>query len=270
MARRKYSGICHICGIEGKLSYEHVPPESAFNDHRVVRAIQKDLFNIDWDGKKGDILQKGSGAHTLCGKCNNDTGSWYAAEYASWAKQGMEALIRIDEEDRLPFFVRFSGYPLRLLKQVITMHFSTNSYGYADKHPELVRFIMDRNSRQLPPRYKIDLVLVRGHHRSTGVYSVLNLDTRRFDIASEVAHLPFSFVLRFVDNTNDPTACERHGPIEHFADYDYDTRLSVWVQTIAGHITNAAFPGDYRSLTELRKCREESELEERIARSLKG
>lgn len=29
-------GICHICGNDGKLSYEHVPPEAAFNNHRIL------------------------------------------------------------------------------------------------------------------------------------------------------------------------------------------------------------------------------------------
>ena len=29
--RKKESGKCRICGKEGKLSFEHVPPEAAFN-----------------------------------------------------------------------------------------------------------------------------------------------------------------------------------------------------------------------------------------------
>ncbi len=28
-------GICHICGDYGKLFFEHIPPEAAFNNHRV-------------------------------------------------------------------------------------------------------------------------------------------------------------------------------------------------------------------------------------------
>jgi hypothetical protein len=30
-------GVCHICGASGKLSYEHVPPHSAFNAWRIRR-----------------------------------------------------------------------------------------------------------------------------------------------------------------------------------------------------------------------------------------
>lgn len=29
------TGRCHICGREGKLSFEHIPPRSMGNDHSV-------------------------------------------------------------------------------------------------------------------------------------------------------------------------------------------------------------------------------------------
>ena len=31
MARQEHTGICHICGEYKKLTYEHIPPEAAFN-----------------------------------------------------------------------------------------------------------------------------------------------------------------------------------------------------------------------------------------------
>jgi hypothetical protein len=43
-------------------------------------------------GTKGKISQKGSGAYTLCGKCNNDTGRWYGNVFAEFVCQGITIL----------------------------------------------------------------------------------------------------------------------------------------------------------------------------------
>jgi len=37
MSRRSVEGTCHISGVHGKLSFEHVPPKKAFNNKRVVK-----------------------------------------------------------------------------------------------------------------------------------------------------------------------------------------------------------------------------------------
>lgn len=34
MSKQEHYGICHICGKYGKLSYEHIPPQSAFNNRK--------------------------------------------------------------------------------------------------------------------------------------------------------------------------------------------------------------------------------------------
>ncbi len=36
MSRKRLEGNCHICGRFGPLSYEHVPPRAAFNEHPVI------------------------------------------------------------------------------------------------------------------------------------------------------------------------------------------------------------------------------------------
>src|SRR5580693_1774474 len=88
-------GRCCICGTEGKLSFEHVPPRKAFNDQPLLFADKERLRSgghpdeYDTGGKEH---QKGSGTYTLCEKCNNDTGGWYGRAYVDFAKQGMEYL----------------------------------------------------------------------------------------------------------------------------------------------------------------------------------
>jgi hypothetical protein len=74
-------GVCHLCGVNGKLSFEHVPPEAAFNDQRVLesdihRLIGGDLIK-ELEKPTGKYNQRGAGKYTLCDRCNTSTGGWY-------------------------------------------------------------------------------------------------------------------------------------------------------------------------------------------------
>src|SRR5690606_23954765 len=93
--KRRPNGVCHICGEEGPLSFEHVPPKAAFNDQPVIGERLIRILN-QGPGVKfhGPISQKGHGRFTLCDRCNNVTGSWYGTSFASWCYQGMEILHR--------------------------------------------------------------------------------------------------------------------------------------------------------------------------------
>jgi hypothetical protein len=65
MSRKKVVGDCHICGVHGPLSYEHVPPEAAFNDRMAVKANMGEWFSEGkWTGK-GQQQQRGAGEYTL-------------------------------------------------------------------------------------------------------------------------------------------------------------------------------------------------------------
>jgi hypothetical protein len=241
--RKRPEGKCRVCGTFGPLSWEHVPPEAAYNDHQVVMATQEQKLASElWDGKRGQVQQRGSGAYTLCERCNNNTGTWYGAEYVRWSKQGLERLLRIPSTEERPFFVPFRGRPLRFLKQVVAMFFSVNNDSFASLHPELVRFVLNRESTGLPPAYKVDLVLVRGGFaRGVGIYGATNLATGATDVASEVAHYPFALKMQFGDGGR-----QRHGAIEQFARCGFNEEREVWLYTIAGHVVTK-YPGDYRS-----------------------
>lgn len=243
MARSEVIGTCRICRFHGPLSFEHVPPKKAFNNRPVVRArIEQIVRPEPWDGKTGTQVQRGSGANTLCERCNNLTGHWYGDEYVRWAHRALEVMDNIPVDDELAFRLRFRGKPLRFLKQVITMMFSANGPEFASFHPELVAFVLQKSKRYLPPQYAVDLVLVRGSlARSVGVFSLLSTNRNEVTIASEVAHYPFAFQLYF---GGPPVG--RHGPIEQFGQYTYDEEVEVTLQTIAGHVSTK-FPGDYRS-----------------------
>ena len=80
MARRKMQhGKCALCGAVGDLTFEHVPPQKAFNNLRTISLSWDEAMLLGPEAPvKGKIKQGGVGGYTLCSSCNNDTGAWYA------------------------------------------------------------------------------------------------------------------------------------------------------------------------------------------------
>jgi hypothetical protein len=95
MGKKSMPGICHICGEQTDLTFEHVPPECAFNDKPFIYTTLMEGMDIGPnDPLKGTLQRKGMGAYTLCGRCNNQTGKWYGDAFGKWAVQGREILLR--------------------------------------------------------------------------------------------------------------------------------------------------------------------------------
>jgi hypothetical protein len=246
MGRRKVDGTCHICGKQGPLSYEHVPPEAAFNDRAVVKANMGEWFTDEkWSGK-GKKQQRGAGEYTLCGPCNSNTGSWYGHEYVDWARRGFQMLDRVPPGEfsaagLVPVsFMRVK--PLRFIKQAVTMIFSANSPQFGRKNPELVRFVSNKQARGLPPQYDVYMSLLRGSHsRMSGVGGILRFDKGDHIVLSEVAHPPFGVVMTFAS-----PATRDYGRISYFADFDYDENRDVTVLMTTGEIYSP-YPDDNRA-----------------------
>lgn len=145
MSRCMPTGTCNICGDVGPLSFEHVPPRSAFNDRKVLLASVDDYWNRGpgrGQEARGKQFQAGYGANTLCERCNRTTGKWYVPFFADWCRQGMEFHDRTGGKASLLYFSTL--YPLPILKQVVTMFLARNGAGFrADKKEPLVRFVLN-------------------------------------------------------------------------------------------------------------------------------
>lgn len=85
-------GICAICGEHKKLSFEHAPPKSAFNNKPIHLVDSDQMFQENFKYTNEALSQKGWGQFTLCESCNNNTGSWYGDSFKDFAQQGMEIL----------------------------------------------------------------------------------------------------------------------------------------------------------------------------------
>jgi hypothetical protein len=66
------TGICHLCGQVKVLSFEHVPPEKAFNDKPAFLIPFEEAIHLGPDDEpqsKPIKLQRGMGGYTLCDSC---------------------------------------------------------------------------------------------------------------------------------------------------------------------------------------------------------
>lgn len=87
-------GICALCGQVGKLTFEHIPPRAAFNDHH-VNSVRGDVYykaltteRLPWnlDGMRYKSNQRGSGGYYLCERCNSVLGGKCVEQYVLFAE----------------------------------------------------------------------------------------------------------------------------------------------------------------------------------------
>lgn len=250
--KKKIEGNCHICGKYGDLTFEHVPPKSAFNKYPVVgQHITELIHQNDIENyTRGTIQQKGMGAYTLCKKCNNNTGRWYSIHYAEWARQGLllsSALHKSNLQSTL--FHIFHILPLNVLKQIICMFFSVNQQKFSAKQKDLVKFVLDRNEKYLPNDINIyTFYNISSRMRVSGVSAridniLFQSQHKHMHVFSELTYPPFGYILTFDTLPPSDNLCS----IKHFAKYDYneyaDIHLRVPILPISSYM-----PADFRSI----------------------
>lgn len=246
MGRKPVIGTCHLCGSHDKLSFEHVPPKSAFNDQPVREQRFENALDDPFAAARGRISQRGAGAYTLCASCNNNTGAWYSSDFATWCAQGMEVLRRSGGTPKLIYM--HYVYPLRVLKQIYTMAFSMNSPTWQQNHSELVQFVLDRERRWLNPTYRAFVYFnTEGVLRRVGNNVLLyNIAQGRSQPVIEISSPPFGYVVTWDSTIPDGRLVE----ISHFRRYDYyDHEVApLHLPVLPTHL---ATPLDYRTKTEI-------------------
>jgi hypothetical protein len=255
-------GVCHLCGVIGKLSFEHVPPEAAFNDQRVLESdIHKllgspDLIN-DLQNPKGRFKQRGAGNFTLCEPCNTTTGDWYAKSYIYFVR-AMFPLCRSVPPD-VTVTVECTIRPLDVFKQMLVMFCSASSPGFTQKHPRLVRYLLNRESRDADDQ-RIFISLYDWHNsialRQAGLTARMDIDGGSHHF-SEISFPPFNIVMSVGGgDAPDPRLFE----VTWFKNYAYRETARVRLRLAALSVTSY-FPGDYRTLDELKARASEADTE---------
>ena len=253
--RKKQEGICCLCGVEGPLSFEHVPPRTAFNGRRVVSFKGMDTVKLG-PGESirgsGRIQQRGAGGHTLCPRCNNETGGWYAGHFVEWCYQAAHILERSGGRPSLIYFYHI--YPLRILKQITAMFCSVAGPELAEKHSGLRRFLLNKQARCLPRHLRFFVYFnTKGKARFAGVTGMMNLESRRMTMLTEISFPPLGYVLTIDSEPPDDRLVE----ITHFSRFGY-LEYHFWGAHLPVLETHLMYPGDYRSRGEIEKQAEAS------------
>jgi hypothetical protein len=252
------TGECCICGYIGELTFEHVPPRAAYNDRRVFEAKMENLLGGEWIPgtavTNGRYLQRGAGRYSLCGKCNNDTGAWYGTPYVDFARQAMVILSRSKGELSLAY--PYGIVPLRVLKQIVVMFFSACGPGLRKAHPDLVRFVLNRDLRIFPGYIDIWAYL---HHptqststRQSGVTGLINRGGKSH-VFSEIAFPPFGLIM----SLKGPPLNEQLCNLTHFCERPFNAWDVVYKKLPVFPVVSF-FPGDFRTVDEIKQTVEEN------------
>jgi hypothetical protein len=274
MPNKRIRGKCHICGEHKVLSYEHVPPVSCFNNRTsriykgmdMVGATNK-TNSLPWEiGKltaerniKYEQKQKGIGWCTLCERCNNNTGSWYANSYGDLARQGylgLKAFGLKNIKHENGYTISFKNiYPLRILKQILAMFCSINSPNFCDTNKGIREYILNKESKIIDSsKYCLYLYISMGKIlRYCGESTVMNvgkdLNVLGSRTVSELTAIPFGHLLE-IDPAEDRVKQEGN-LFSLFSSYDYREKVDMDICLPALEV-NTLFPLDYRTKSEIK------------------
>lgn len=260
MKLNKRYGTCVICGKETILTYEHIPPKMALNNAPIKSyngfnvMVDDNILPWDFEGRKYKNLQKGMGKYTLCKECNNNTGSWYGNDYCEFAQNIATAIQSFNiPKDKNVIFECKNIYPLRIVKQIVSMFLSVN-YDYIFQ--DLQEFVKDRYSTKFDEsKYQIRMYLNNGKiHKllpKTGIIkfgdtdNLINWDSSLF--VSEITTFPLCFILYF-DPTNNQ---KKYGTdITSFCKFGYDDECNIQIPLALKEV-NTSIHCDFRTKDEV-------------------
>ncbi|NMB56005.1 MAG: hypothetical protein GYA15_15035 [Leptolinea sp.] len=244
--KQKQIGKCHLCGKISELTFEHFPPQKAFNKRPVLAVEYRKALLLGPDEKpSGRIQQRGMGDFTLCEACNTQTGTMYGAFYVNWVRNGRRNLRQLLIDGTQKEFKNIS--PLPIIKQIILFFFSINDCCFSEKHPELVEFVKEKDNITLPKKYGIfGYYNFEGRYRTSPVGATLDLNKSLTHVFSEISFPPFGYVLTF----DSPPPYPRLIPLMYFSRFPYYEKTDLFID-FPILPTHLSIPGDYRTKEEI-------------------
>lgn len=248
-------GKCHICQCETELTFEHIPPEKAFNNIRAKSVegmeVLKNMSDSEikpWDYSNSKYVQKqrGMGMHSLCKRCNNITGKYYGNEYIKFAYVIDKLFPEILEKNNKMAGVVINGFnPLLFAKQVLSMFCSTCPF-ITKKYPEIIELLLNKSKTGLESsKLRLSMFLLKEMQIAyTGLQVMLVPGIGTRSVASIDAY-PFGFLLEF-----DPKVEGKELDITTFfndyEDKEYNIKFGIPILE-----RNMPFATDYRSKEEI-------------------
>jgi len=252
MATKRVIGRCCLCGQTARLSKEHVPPQKAFNDcdvlmKRIDQAAGPEVKFVP----SGQIEQGGHRGYTLCGRCNNDTGGWYAREYVRLVK-ACAPHAKLANANRI-IEMHLDVFPLRAMKEALAIMCSCCGPGFTDKHSGLRRLLLDKANSGIPfPLRLYTYIMCNSAGRSTGVAGIaqvsnIDFSTRSARVVAEFAWWPLGLLLAF-----DQVPISHATDVSHWLDYSHDDRVTIPISIPCRWVVTP-YPLDCRSPDEVEK-----------------
>lgn len=253
---------CALCRRECIPTFEHIPPRAAFNSHpsRPVTGdkLIKDRERMPWDveGLPYENQQRGMGRYSLCKECNNNTGSWYGNDYARFAHI-VHSILTDSKIDTAQAVGIKHIYPLRIIKQVLSMFCSINNF--EDERMEPLRsFVLNKDKTGIDQqKYRVSMYFTQSNLIKYAPISVLLHKTPsgiKSTTVSEITAYPLGFILYFdPPDTNNLEGID----ITAFSQYNYDDEYAVGFPLCIKEVNNI-FPLDYRTKGQITNCIKEN------------
>lgn len=218
---------CRICLETGALSFDHVPPKSAFNKGPVWLHDPEKMLHLTSEERsliRGRKDQKGTGRHSLCRSCNSMLGSQYVRAYSELTAYVAHLLFdrAPTANERLGPFL-FRTRPLNLVKCICGMALSV-SLPESDTWLDSMRaFVVNKDVCQLPAGIRVFIYASRSMTtRQLSQFAALTTHSGPVGF-TELYSVPLGVVLTFDSGPLDT----RHMEITHFAFHSYNQEVEI-------------------------------------------
>jgi hypothetical protein len=236
---------CHLCARREDLTEEHTPSKRAGNPARIVEAAIDYEQTIEqgalaWAVK---LVQGGARRRSLCGRCNNSTGSHYNPAYVRLVRRC--APLATPENARRAVAVEVV-HPQRVAKQALTTLVATMHPGVTGRFPQLRDLLLDASARgTLAPPLRLGFFLRANQGgRPTGIVASLNRESLAGRLLAEFSFWPLGWVLTF-----DDVPVEGTTDVSDWLHYGYNERVDL-TMGVPCQWAVYSYPADFRSPAE--------------------
>ncbi|WP_299008509.1 hypothetical protein [uncultured Tenacibaculum sp.] len=242
--KKTIKGTCRICKQEKELSFEHIPPKSAFNKNNRFYTISSIDYYQNFEQYKNEkpnlkIEQGGLGEYCLCVNCNGFLGQMYVREYKKFSHIAMSILNKYEDNYVKSFEFDISDINLlKFLKQITSIFVCSNQPAFTNSYPELIDFIKKPELESLPDKYRFYMYLNNEGHIKNGKFHYTNIH----GMVCEFVYPPFGFVLN-IDNPNRIMEVTEITNFKHYNKIDKTRKLPIILNK---YITHYPFPLDFR------------------------
>src|SRR2546426_7974311 len=141
-------GKCWLCGRWARLTREHIPPRSAFNDRPLLLyAVQENstaVGRLTWNERR----ESGLIVVSLCGECNSWCGGQYGSHYVEFIRKIAEPVEKARDGDHI--FVPGIQRPLSVLKAIMQSFVSANGPAFVGENLGVRKFLRSSRNREWP------------------------------------------------------------------------------------------------------------------------